>query len=431
MISFPRFPHLVHRDPVRPFWKNRFLAGILLLAPAGVFAQFDQGTPVIVSDGIVQRAKRTYHTQPGPWGDLEYYHTYLEAPDALIDLVPVPSQQTVWRFPGFAVDDVRNLFLDAGLNPDLLAELNERSVWHISADGVRVHPADRIIAEMPIGARLRIYQILRGFEENRYHRSPVIIESGDVSSWFADTGISPHAIEAINRLAYPIGASLAFSDLPYLLGLMSSEEEERKLIKATTRTRSLILRLRVHENTDFRSLQDYWTAGFKYKDILPLLESVQRTDGVERIDVAHLIPPLPRKLLYTFPSLSLGLSGRYPDSFWTALNFFEFWPQEKFLNSSEVEKEIRSRFSRVAPPFRYGDVLTLIDPVTRRVAHMCVYLADDIVYTKNGPGVLRPWIFMRMADLVTRLETEQAPVVEGWRRIEDGLMPPGGTTPGQ
>ncbi len=418
------FPH--------PTFHRGLVLALALAASTGAgLCQSNDLTTVVIGDGVIQRAKQTYYVKPGPWGDLEYYYTYLEAPDALIDLMPVPSQQTVWRFPGASVEEIRNLFLTVGLDPELQAELNERSVWHISADGIRVHPTDRVISEMPIGARIKIYQVLRGFDENKYHRTPVIIESGDVMAWFADTGISPYAIEAINRLAYPIGASLAFSDLPHLLSLMGSEEEERKLIKATTRTRSLILRLRVHEGSDFQSLQDYWTAGFKYKDILPLLESVQRTDGVERIDVAHLIPPLPRKLLYTFPSLSLGLSGRYPDSFWTALNFFEFWPREKFLNSSEVEKEVRASFSRVAPPYRYGDVLTLIDPGTRRVVHMCVYLADDIVYTKNGPGLLRPWIFMRMPDLVTRLESEQAPVVEGWRRNELGVpLPPGVGAPG-
>ncbi|MCB1231244.1 MAG: hypothetical protein KDN19_13300 [Verrucomicrobiae bacterium] len=379
-------------------------------------------TTVIADDGSIQRVKETHRVKPGPWGDLEYYYTYLEAPDSLVELVPVPSQQTVWRFPGSKPEDVRALFANSGMSEELIDELGNRSVWHISVDGIRVHPTDRVIKELPIGARLKIYQVLRGFEENSFHRNPVIIESGDVAGWFAGTGLSDIAIAAIDSLSYPLGPSLAFSDLPFLLGLMSSEKEERDLLRATTRTRTLILRLRVNKDSDFQTLSDYWTAGFKYKDILPLLESVQRTEGVERIDIAHLLPPLPRKLLYTFPSVSLGLSGRYPDSFWTALNFFEFWPKEKFLNTVEVEKEVRTNFTRVAPPYRYGDILVMIDPGSGRVVHSCVYLADDIVYTKNGPGLLRPWILMRMPDLITRLASEQVPVVEGWRR-KDVISP--------
>lgn len=383
-----------------------------------------QVVTVVGEGGIVQRTKQVYQVKPGPWGDLEYFYTYLEAPDSLVELVPVPSQQTVWRFPDWKVEETREFFAQAGLPQELLVEINEKAVWHISADGVRVHPTDRVIRDLPIGARLKIYQVLRGFEENPFHRNPVIIESGDTASWFAETGISSVAISAIDQVAYPLGPSLAFSDLPYLLSLMSSEEEERDLLRATTRTRTLILRMKVNQESDFESLRYYWTAGFKYKDILPMLESVQRTEGVERLDIAHLLPPLPRKLLYTYPSLSVGLTGKYPDSFWTSLNFFEFWPKERYLDTNEVQKEVQESFSRAAPPYRYGDVLVMIDPGSRRIVHSCIYLADDIVYTKNGPSLLRPWILMRMPDLVTRLASEQAPVIEAWRRNEKPAMNP-------
>ena len=400
------------------------LLGGLSRGPAQEASQEHQMVTVIGEGGIVQRTKQIYQVKPGPWGELEYFYTYLEAPDSLVDLVPVPSQQTVWRFPEWKAEETREFFTQLGLPPELLVELNEKAVWHISSDGVRVHPTDRVIRDLPIGMRLKIYQVLRQFEENPFHRNPVIIESGDTASWFADTGISPVAISAIDQVAYPLGPSLAFSDLPYLLSLMSSEEEERDLLRATTRTRTLILRMKVNREADFDSLRYYWTAGFKYKDILPMLESVQRTEGVERLDVAHLLPPLPRKLLYTYPSLSVGLTGKYPDSFWTSLNFFEFWPKERYLDTTEVQKEVQESFSRVAPPYRYGDVLVMIDPGSRRIVHSCIYLADDIVYTKNGPSLLQPWILMRMPDLVTRLKTEQAPVIEAWRRNEKPAMNP-------
>jgi hypothetical protein len=31
---------------------------------------------------------------------------------------------------------------------------------------------------------------------------------------------------------------------------------------------------------------------------------------------------------------------------------------------------------------------------------MCVYLADDVVYTKNGIGTLQPWVLMKLPDLM-------------------------------
>ena len=31
--------------------------------------------------------------------------------------------------------------------------------------------------------------------------------------------------------------------------------------------------------------------------------------------------------------------------------------------------------------------------------HSCVYLADDIVYTKNGRSRLSPWVLMKLEDV--------------------------------
>lgn len=373
-------------------------------------------------EGRGERTRQVHQVGRGPWGDLEFYYTYLEAPEALLDLVPVPSQQTVWRFPGASPEEIRTLFASCGLEPDLTLELESRSVWHLGDDGVRVHPTRRVVEQLPPEARLKIYRVLRNFPENPYHRQPVIIENGDPEEWFRGTGVGPGAIAAIAALSYPLGSGLAFSDLPYLLGMVSTEEEEREILKASTRTRSMILRLRLSEDSDFAALASYWTAGFKHKDILPLLESVQRAPGVERVDIAHLLPPLPRKLLYTFPPRTLGVSGRYPDNFWTSLNFFEFSPGERFHDAAEVEAEIREKYARVPLPYRFGDLLLFLEPGSRTVVHSAIYLADDIVYVKNGPSLLKPWLLMRLPDVVTRVPSERPPVIEGWRR-KDAVVP--------
>lgn len=369
----------------------------------------EKGGTLVKADGIIA-------TNPGPWGEMDYFYTYLEAPQSLVDLLPVPSQQTVWRFPGFTPEQVRAIFAAMPLTSELQSELVERSVWHIADNGTRVHPSARFLEALPPESRIALYRVLRRFNENPYHHNPVVIESGDVAAWFQRAGLSELALKAIAGLAYPLGDSLAFSDLPYLLGLMSSDEEERAMIKAMTRTRTMVLRLRISKDSDTESLREYWTAGYKYKDVLPILESIQRVEGVERIDVAHLVPPLPRKLLYTYPTLAQGLTGRYPDSFWTAMNFFQFMAREDYLDGGIVQREIAEKFEPVQPPYRYGDMLLMIEPESRRALHASIYIADDIVFTKNGSELLQPWLLMRMPDLLTRLATEQQPLIEGWRR---------------
>ena len=42
-------------------------------------------------------------------------------------------------------------------------------------------------------------------------------------------------------------------------------------------------------------------------------------------------------------------------------------------------------------------------------AHSCVYVADEIVYTKNGNGRLAPWVLMKYAD-VARIYSNVTPL---------------------
>ena len=37
---------------------------------------------------------------------------------------------------------------------------------------------------------------------------------------------------------------------------------------------------------------------------------------------------------------------------------------------------------------------------SKSLIHMCVYLADDVVFTKNGGDYLQPWVLMKIPDLV-------------------------------
>jgi hypothetical protein len=47
--------------------------------------------------------------------------------------------------------------------------------------------------------------------------------------------------------------------------------------------------------------------------------------------------------------------------------------------------------------------------------HACVYLADDIVFTKNGPGLVQPWT-------LTALKDVQAFYAQDVLRVEDPLL---------
>jgi hypothetical protein len=73
----------------------------------------------------------------------------------------------------------------------------------------------------------------------------------------------------------------------------------------------------------------------------------------------------------------------------------------------------------VQGPSLFGDILVLTDPQTGKWLHACVYIADDIVYTKNGDDIIRPWILIKYGDLVARQVNAGEVKVQSWRLRPD------------
>jgi hypothetical protein len=47
----------------------------------------------------------------------------------------------------------------------------------------------------------------------------------------------------------------------------------------------------------------------------------------------------------------------------------------------------------------FGDIIMFTKP-DGSIIHSCVFIADDIVYTKNGASPNAPWILMSLSDVV-------------------------------
>ena len=61
-----------------------------ILGPAGASEDRKEKDP--------EQAKQIHRCAPGPWGDLEYYVTFLEAPEHFVPDWPDPGTETFWRF---------------------------------------------------------------------------------------------------------------------------------------------------------------------------------------------------------------------------------------------------------------------------------------------------------------------------------------------
>jgi len=102
--------------------------------------------------------------------------------------------------------------------------------------------------------------------------------------------------------------------------------------------------------------------------------------------------------LNTYPLASLGPSAVPQNCHWTSLNFFRDQPDDNLATVAGATKEIVENYYEIVAQPRLGDVLTFTEP-SGGVIHSCVYIADDIVFTKNGVSMSTPWLLMSLADV--------------------------------
>ena len=399
-------------ERIAPFAIGLALAMAVAAGPVHLKAQ-TEGAPTTAAG-----EKKVMACNPGPWGELEYHYTFLQAPDSLVDLINVPSWQTVWRFPELDKNAVVALIKGCQLRADIEAQLLNDCQWLENDDETRLFPTVKVVALLSTEERRKIYRELRRWRENPSHWAPVIIESGSVREWFADSGLSDQMIEAVEGLVYPLGSALAFSDVPMLIARSGADQDDRLIVKSMTRTRTLMLRLKVSPATDLETVRDYWSVGHTHTDALSLIDTISRSGEGESLDITHLLPPTPRKHIYSFPSVTMGMSGSFPDSLWTAANFFTFQPDDPALSAAKFMRKLEADYREVERPYRYGDILLLRRSDLRGAMQAGVYIADDIVYTRTGRQMSRPWLLKQLNVLQARFSggNETAVEIKAWRK---------------
>ena len=81
------------------------------------------------------------------------------------------------------------------------------------------------------------------------------------------------------------------------------------------------------------------------------------------------------------------------------MNFFAEQPDDRFLDVDEVVQTLAQDYYRIFGNPRLGDVVVFLD-ADGMLVHSAVYVADDVLFTKNGPSSLHPWMLMKLDDMM-------------------------------
>ena len=96
-----------------------------------------------------------------------------------------------------------------------------------------------------------------------------------------------------------------------------------------------------------------------------------------------------------------------PSCFWTAFNFGAEKPDDRFLvipgitteHPTLAGQELAANYTPIPAPARLGDIIGYRRKGAVDMLHVCVFIADTIVFTKNGYTFSKPWIFSPLEEV--------------------------------
>lgn len=367
---------------------------------------------LVVATGLITGFVRFSHDKEGdpakadvapaeipPWGELLETDVTLEQPEEYVAFAVTADPGTSWTFDESDPEKIRKLLLECGLDTEQVGRVIASGAPVPGGSGWKATPDDALVLSLRPEARAKLYDVLGRNSANISVNRHYFISDECFDSLFAGSGVSREAKDLVRQLLYPRGRSQCFSDLGVVLNRIPDEKTKLSFVKALTRQTAVIVRLRIRPDTDIDKLLGYWTSGSgaRAKDVRPMLEALKRLHDGGSIGIGFLLPSFARERLYTSP-VPTKTGDFAEDCHWSAMNFFSDSPDPRFADSAFVGKYIDENCYQIARPSMLGDFVFLLNS-RNEVIHSAVYIAGDLVFTKNGENYAQPWILTRMKNL--------------------------------
>jgi hypothetical protein len=343
-----------------------------------------------------------WHRRSGPWGQLEFRWIQLETPAEYVSPREWQPGPTKWFFDCPTALEARRRLISWGL-PDTLLQLLDRAsdedIWEPAAGGGYLLPPPALVEGMEPDVRRRIYHQLAQLPNNGLHSGPATFCGGDLAEWFDGSHVPAELIDQVRRLTFETDGVHFFSDLELLLGRCPSDEVRQEFVRCIWRHSTVLARLRLDEGTDYDAVVKYWFPFRRPQSVKTLLRGMASARTDSAVDLVHMLSPMARERLYTFPAAD-DPSAATLNCSWTAANFFNRVPDDRFVDPDTLYESLAQEYYPVASMPAYGDLVAFVSPSSRvRMPHVAVYLAGDLVFTKNGQFARRPWILMPLQQL--------------------------------
>ncbi|MDB6055427.1 MAG: hypothetical protein JWN25_2950 [Verrucomicrobiales bacterium] len=334
-----------------------------------------------------------------PWGNLQVDFLSLESADSLFYDHEERLKPTTWVVPASRFEEIEALLATMTLSETQKKELAKKDAWSSVANGWQFVPTAETISGLDPVSRGKLYEVLEKDARNLGQQLPFRFTPNTFKERFSVSSLSSNQLTVIRNLCYTNHGFLAFADLE-LVHRGWEKPAFEQLTRVLYSAPSLQLVLKLAPGTDIEPLVAYWGKNQRVSQIRSLLESVSKMPTGGEIDVLSLLPSFPKVHLYAFPDTSVDPLEARMDCFYSAMNFFTPVPDARFLNEAETKATIEANYVRLEEAPAFGDLVLLVNNKGVTI-HVAVYIAENIVFTKNGASPYRPWCLMRIPEMLT------------------------------
>ncbi|MCX7010706.1 MAG: hypothetical protein NTY53_26255 [Kiritimatiellaeota bacterium] len=395
-------------------WILFVVAALLLLGGWGLGWHMRGSSTAVPVSQLMQMQKRS---EPGPWGRIVYDYSMIEMAPALWQHVQQAPPAVEWKLHVSNPEAVRQQLLASGFTPEQVQVL--MATLTPIAGGYALHPGDDFIFAMTPDVRRNWYAVLAIETDNPDYDYPLRFWQKTQVGWLDDSDVDPQILALAQKLIYKNGELQLMADMSLLQRTIREPAIMQRVACVLSRETTIVPYLLVGPEDNIEQLANYWGYPDRQDAVRTLLRATQRS-GFDR--------PIPIGMLVTrFVRDRVNRYWRATDPVWphchfTSLNFFNDTPDEGCTNDTYATSVILRDYITVTTPPRLGDLI-LFKRGPDEIIHSCNYIADGIVFTKNGGSLGHPWMFARLDDMMD-FYSYPTPVQISFMRRRDLPPPP-------
>ncbi len=341
---------------------------------------------------------RTVHV--GPWGELVTRDIILERPAELVTAEATSLGPETWAFRGKKPDEVKVLLARNGVSDAQLATLFAPGAFQQDAIGTVLKPSPAFVLSLDPRSREQLSTALYGQGVNIHLDFPLLFQPKIIDSILADNQLMPEDVAVFKKLIYLNGSVSVLANYQTLMDQIPTVARRVAMGRAISRQVAVLAGLSIQPVTDVEKIATYWGQldGVRFNDVRPMLEALRRLPEGGNLSTFWLLPKFARDRLYTFP-LPPQPGDANMDCNWSTYNFLNEDRTGRLANSSNLVEFLNQEYYVVQSPSVCGDIFLLMNDQSQ-IIHSAVYLADDVVFTKNGGAFNQPWMLMHIPDLL-------------------------------